>query len=118
MIAYYSHDAQRLDVKGSRVEVDIARASTVVSKDNIRMDVGIEITYALVVSDNYIGERRGILCVCRTSTTPIISWTSLFPITVDIHISKLTTWPLYIDHTIVGDMVTTIRESCSPETKG
>lgn len=74
------------------------------------MSEAVQIFDPLVVASNLAFERGLALRVCRRSASAIIQLSLLCTITVDVHVGKITTSALDIDHIVVFEMVAAVAE--------
>jgi len=101
IVANDSHDTQGFDSVLTRVEVGESSSGTDISKDNIGVDIGIEIIDSFAIRRDYVCKGRDALGVPGSTTAPIVFWTTLLAVAVDVHISQVTTSTLNVDNIIV-----------------
>lgn len=110
--ANHSHERQGLDAVVLRVESNVAGAAALVAKDDVWVNIGVQVTLALTVAADSVLERSLRLGVARASASAIISGTALDTIAVNIHVDELAVLALKIDDIVIVAMVATVRECC------
>lgn len=92
--ADHGHDAERLHAVLLRIE---RRIRAIVSKDDVRVDVGVQIGDADIVADDGIFEARLGLSIVAVAAPSIISIAALFAVAIDIHIDELFAVAVQVD---------------------
>ena len=95
-----------------RVEGNVAGAATLVAKDDVRVNIGIEVTLALAVAADSVLERSLRLGVARASASAVVGRAALDTVTVDVHVDELAVLALKIDDIVIVAVVTTVGECC------
>lgn len=86
IVAYNSHNGERLYSNALGIEGLPARFAAVVTEDDIWVSIGVEILLAGAVAGDSISEGSDRLSIRRVATATVVSRASLDTITVDIHV--------------------------------
>lgn len=113
VVANNSHNRERLDAVRLGVEGGVASSATLVAKDDIRVNIGIEILLAGAVAADGAGERGLALGVGGLAAAAIVGSTALDAVAVNVHVCELAILALEVDDLVVGRVVTTVREGCA-----
>jgi hypothetical protein len=106
-----SHDAQRVNAICLRIKCFPPRSATAVAKDNIGMDVCVEILDAFLVSLDEILKGSDGLCVTATATAAIVGRATLPAIAVNVHVGEGATWAFDVNYAVAGEIVAAVGKA-------
>lgn len=109
--ADHSHDGKRLNAVIARVESTVARTAALVTKDNVRVDVSIQVTNTLAVATDDVLERSLRLSIARATAAAVVSLAALNAVAVNVHVDKFAIGSLEVDDVVVVLVVAAVGES-------
>lgn len=110
--AYNGNDGEGLDANRLGAKLDVAILRALVTQDNKRMNISVEVVYSSVVALNSVAKRGTALRVSRAIAATVTC--AKGAIAINIHVDKLATFALEIYDTIRGQVVTAIAEIYNP----
>ena len=95
----YGHDAERLNTMLLRIE---RRACVIVSKDNVGVDLGVEIGDPNIVAGDIVLELRLGLSIATASASSVFASTALLAVAIDVHVNELFSVAVQVDNAGCG----------------
>lgn len=108
--ADHGHETQGLHAVLLRVESLIPGLGSGVTKDHVRVHVGVEVGDALLVRLDGVCEGGDGLSIAGVAAPPVVCGTTLRTVAVYVHVGELAARALYVEDVVVGDVVATVGE--------
>lgn len=86
-----------------------ARPGALVTKDNVRVDVGVEILLRRAVRLENPLERGDGLGITRRTAAAVVGGAALDAVAVNVHVDELAVLALEVDDVVVLDVVAAVR---------
>lgn len=90
------------------VKVGEAGLGADVAKDDVRVDVRVEIADALLVARDDLLERGLRLRVGRVPAAPVVTGAALDAVAVDVHVGQVAVAALDVDDSVLVEVVATV----------